>query len=176
MKCAVITIHYLYDGKIINHAEIVPRSNKSRTPAPDNNRGLFGTVVHNPRLNTNHWSTANNVQVPFNNLRQDLLPRIRRSPKHSHHHSKTLLSCHQCSCSQPATSNPTLLPTNLPHRTKDYFQPTSLNKPRTTSNQPPPSNEGLRPTSLPHRTKDYFQPTSLKQCITLSPPDSSIAY
>jgi hypothetical protein len=41
MKCAVITINYLYDGKIINHAEIVPRSSKSRTPAADKNRGFL---------------------------------------------------------------------------------------------------------------------------------------
>jgi hypothetical protein len=41
MKCAVITINYLYDGKIINHAELVPRSSKSRTPAADKNRGFL---------------------------------------------------------------------------------------------------------------------------------------
>jgi hypothetical protein len=46
MKCAVITINYLYDGKIINHAEIVPRSSKSRTPAADKNKrpGFPGTL------------------------------------------------------------------------------------------------------------------------------------
>jgi hypothetical protein len=50
MKCAVITINYLYDGKIINHAEIVPRSSKSRTPAADKNRGFLVLYLSCRRL------------------------------------------------------------------------------------------------------------------------------
>jgi hypothetical protein len=41
MKCAVITINFFYDGKIINHAEVVPRSSTSTMPAAGKNRGFL---------------------------------------------------------------------------------------------------------------------------------------